>query len=188
MLRPEQAQVCRLHTCAIAVRRELARSSALWRCFARAIYSCLTALRCKRSQAGKRCASQVGMHRRHEKKAAINLPHPGGLVSALDAPETVLRSTLSVQHCDCVHGPVVRIALLQFGWVGSMGGQGDCAGRLPVALGGPRWRNQQGGGYGRFLRLHAHFNLPACASHVSSMGNSREETTVSQPWQMRRSA
>ena len=55
--------------------------------------------------------------------------------------------------------PVVRIALLQFGWVVSMGGQGDCAGRLPVALGGPRWRNQQGRGYGRFLRLHAHFNL-----------------------------
>ena len=68
----------------------------------RHVYSCLTALRCKRSQAGKGCASQVGMHRRHEKKAAINLPHPGGLVSALDAPETVLRSTLSVQHCECV--------------------------------------------------------------------------------------
>ena len=102
LLRPEQVQVCRLHTCAIGVRRERARSSALWRCFALAMYSCLTALRRKRSQAGKGCTSQVGMRRRHEKKAAIDLPHPGGLASALDAPEAVLRSSLSVQHCVCV--------------------------------------------------------------------------------------
>ena len=89
------------------------------------MYSCLTALRRKRSQAGKGCTSQVGMRRRNEKKAAIDLPHPGGLASALDAPEAVLRSSLSVQHCAvCVHSRSNSVVAIwmgsEYGWAGRL--------------------------------------------------------------------